>query len=147
MRREKEKALEIMEQASPLLEEEEELLDINVKLVSTNTELNELELPSIGKEYDAIVKRIKLGTLGQFIEIDRIKDEEVRNRLKERENDFAILIEFEVPELVAIGYDVVRYSLHPNSKLIKLARRYGKIRVGDRIKVVLNEKGRFKISA
>ena len=144
MQKEKEKALETIEEAEPVFDE---IVDTSIRPIVVSNEIEELELPHIGKEYDAIVKKIRFGTIGQFVEIDKIRDPEVRERLKERENDFAILIEFEIPELMAIGFDYIRYSLHPNSKLMKLARRYGKIKVGDKIKVILNEKGRFKISA
>lgn len=107
-------------------------------------EVEEIALIGEGEELDAIVKKIKVGRVIDFIDIERIRDPNKKDYYAQRALRPAIYIEFEVPRLGIVANDIIVFSLHPNSRYIKLRRRYNVIRKGDAIKVV-NENGRLKV--
>ena len=83
-------------------ETEDSYIQRGLTLSVPSVELEELELPNVGKEYDAIIKRIKIGVLRQFINIDKVRDQMVRERLEEIADSVAILVEFEIPSLLSL---------------------------------------------
>jgi len=108
-----------------------------------------VEVPKVvfigeGKELKAKVRKIRVGRVKDFIPIDKIADEDIREYYQERADRPAFNIEFEVPELGIVGEDTIIFSTHPNSRYIRLSRRYGEIKVGDEVNVV-NEGGKLKI--
>ena len=108
-------------------------------------ELQRVRLAGEGEELDAIIRKIRIGRVRDFIPIDQISDEDIRHYYEERADRPAINIEFEVPDLGLTGEDTIIFSLHSNSRYIKLSRRYKEFKVGDRIKVV-SEGGKLKIA-
>lgn len=110
----------------------------------TPIELERIRFIREGEELDAKVTRIIVGRVRDLIPIDKIEDEDIREYYLERQDRPAIKIEFIVPDLGIRGEDTIIFSLHPNSRYVKISRRYGEIKVGDTIKVV-NEAGKLKI--
>lgn len=126
-------------------EEELEVMEERYRYIKPKPiEVQEVVFIGEGTELDARVTKIVIGRLEDFIPIDEIQDLKVRENLEKRRDRPAYYIEFEVPELGISSKDVIVLSTHPSSRYIKLARRYGRIRVGDSVKVV-NEGGRLKI--
>ena len=107
-------------------------------------ELQQVVFIGEGKEMDAVVTRIRVGRVKDFIPIEQIADPDIKEYYLERADRPAYNIEFEVPDLGIKGEDTIIFSTHPNSRYIKLSRRYNQIKVGDTIKVV-NEAGKLKI--
>lgn len=108
-------------------------------------ELNKVRLAGEGEELDAIITRIRVGRVRDFVPIETISDDDIRHYYEERADRPAINIEFEVPDLGLKGEDTIIFSLHSNSRYIKLSRRYKEFKVGDKIKVV-SEGGKLKIA-
>ena len=108
-------------------------------------ELEQVRFVGEGEELDAVVTRIRVGRVKDFIPIDRIADEDIREYYMERAERPAINIEFEVPTLGIKGEDTIIFSTHPNSRYIKLSRRYKQLKRGDPVKVVI-EAGKLKIT-
>jgi len=129
----------------PEKEEELEVMEERYRYIKPKPiEVQEVVFIGEGTELDAIVTKIVIGRLEDFIPIDEIQDLKVRESLQKRRDRPAYYIEFEVPELGISSKDIIVLSTHPNSRYIKLARRYGRIKVGDTVRVV-NEGGKLKI--
>jgi len=140
--KEQEQQVVVVEEKEDEVEEEESQQYKYVK--SEPMEVEEVALIGEGEELDAIVKKIKVGRVIDFIDIERIRDPNKKDYYAQRALRPAIYIEFEVPRLGIVANDIIVFSLHPNSRYIKLRRRYNVIRKGDAIKVV-NEGGRLKV--
>lgn len=106
--------------------------------------VEELELPVEGDERDCKVIAIRIGRLGELINIDNIRDEEIREALKERAHRRAIQIACVIEDINELVEDTIMISYHRNARYPEIAARYRRIKVGDIVKVKLKE-GRWKI--
>ena len=107
-------------------------------------ELEKVRFVGEGEELDAVVTRIRVGRVKDFIPIEKIADEDIREYYMERAERPAVNIEFEIPTLGIKAEDTIIFSTHPNSRYIKLSRRYKELKKGDPIKTVI-EAGKIKI--
>lgn len=98
-----------------------------------------------GEIYKAKVIEILKGRMADFIDIEAIEDETLKERLMRIMDDPAFKVRFLIPELGYEGSYVVRVSLHENSKYVELSRCYGSIKVGDTVWVELRQNGRPRI--
>ena len=137
----------VPEEAEAIVVEKEEIEEAGerYKTISPGVvEVPKVKLVAEGTELQAKIKKIRLGKVKDFIPIDRITDSEIRAYYEERAERPAINVELEIPELGITAEDTIIFSLHPNSRYVKLARRYGELEVGATVKVV-NEAGKLKI--
>jgi len=121
-------------------------------------EVEQVELPREGKRYKAVIKRIKIDKIYNLLTekgynikklLSRCMEYEKPNeryKCVKRYTDLGYLIEFEVPNLQMEGWQIIRYSTHPNSTLRKLSSSYKGFKKGQEIWVMMDEKGRLKIT-
>jgi len=108
------------------------------------TILNELELPVEGDERDCTIVAIRVGKLGELINIENIRDESIREAMKERADRRAIQIACVIDDLKELVEDTIVISYHRNARYPEIAARYRKLKTGMKVKVKLKE-GRWKV--
>jgi len=97
--------------------------------------------------YEAEIVKIYRGKLKDFIDIEAIRREDIRERMEKNADRDALEIWFKVKEdnIEKFYKEIVLISRHPNSKLVKILRTYGKIKVGMKIQVFTTKWGYPKI--
>ena len=95
--------------------------------------------------YEATIIKIYRGKLKDFIDIDAIRKQEIRERMEKNADRDALEIWFQVENKQY--KEVVMISRHPNSKLVKLLRRYGALKKGMKIQVYTTKWGYPRIKA
>lgn len=106
--------------------------------------VEEIELPVEGSESECTVLAIRIGPLGKLIDIEKIRNPEIREAMYERAHRLAIQIACREKNTKEVFEDTIVFSFHPRARYPKIAARYGKIRVGDTLKCRV-EGGRWKI--
>ena len=109
--------------------------------------------PHYGDKFVAFVKDIERGKFKHFVDLSKkieeaksIGDFETAKRLEDKMERLAVKITFYIPELGVEASDIIVVSYHHNSRFMQLAHCYPEgIGVGDKVYVLLTEKGRFKI--
>ena len=93
--------------------------------------------------YEAEIYKIYRGKLKDLIDIEAIRNPQVKERYEQQKDRDALEIWFKVKEDNTEKYykEVVLISRHPNSKLVKILRTYGKIKVGMKIQVYTTKWG------
>jgi len=109
--------------------------------MSNVEEIEEFSIPTPepGKVVKATITAIYKGKLKDLIDIEAIRNEVVKQRFKRNAGRDAIQIEFDVN---GIKYrQVFIITTNPRSNLVKLMKKYKKLKVGMEIDVVFNERG------
>ncbi|MEM2383249.1 MAG: hypothetical protein QW521_03670 [Desulfurococcaceae archaeon] len=105
------------------------------------------EVTELSSAYEGVAKakitRILKGKLKNLIDIQSIRNEELKTRYEKQANRDAIMLELDVGGITIRRVLVV--SLRKNSRFYKLMRKYKKIRVGDEIDVMIMPSGRIQI--
>jgi len=108
------------------------------------TYVEEITLPTQGTESNCEVIAIRYGKVKSLIDISKIKNEFMRDYFLKRLERRAIQIVCIEEQTKEIVEDTIVVSYHNNSRYVKIASRYGKIKVGDKLKVIHNGR-RWKI--
>jgi len=104
----------------------------------------EIAIPEPGIRMKAKVVGIKRGKLKELINIDAIRNDAIRERMKKNAERDAIQIEFEVGG--AVYNRTMLYSLNPRSNFYKLMKKLGgKLQIGSEIEVIFDDRGRPRI--
>ena len=89
--------------------------------------------------YEATVIRIFKGKLKDLVDINAIRSDVVRERMKKNADRDALEVWYDVD---GKQYkEVVLISRHPNSKLVKILKTYGKLEKGMKIQVYTTKWG------
>jgi len=120
-------------------------------------EVTEITLPREGKRYKARIKNIVISQVYKLLarkgynvenilkNCEKYQDLKDRYYCVRRLQDIGYLIEFEVPELQLEDFDIIRFTVHKNSRYRELARCYKMFKKGMEVEVMLTEKGRLRI--
>ena len=108
-------------------------------------ELNELEvkLPTVGERFKAKLVKIRKGLVRELIDIENIRNEELKRRYERYADREAVELTLDV-----VGQQVRRIlpiSYRSNSRFYKLMKKYGKLAVGMEIDVTIDDRGRVRI--
>ena len=110
--------------------------------------VEEVPLLSEGDTVKCKVVMIKIGKMGDFINIDKIQNDKIRERLEQVKDRKAIQVACYIPDLDTTFHETIMFSVHENSKYRRIARKYKKLKVGMELEAQAynkNEYLRFKI--
>lgn len=103
-----------------------------------------LPVPKPGVVHKAVVVGLRKGKLKELVNIERIRNENVKKRFMENAEREALQVEFEVEGIVY--RQTFLWSLHPKSNLVALIKKYGELKKGMEIEVVFNQRGYPRIN-
>lgn len=106
--------------------------------------VEEIVLPVEGSESECKVLALFVGPLGKFINIEKVRNQEIKESMMRRAHKLSLKIVCREKTTGEVFDDVIVFSFHPRARYPKIAARYGKIRVGDTLKCRV-EGGRWKI--
>ncbi|RLG86890.1 MAG: hypothetical protein DRO39_01925 [Thermoprotei archaeon] len=102
-------------------------------------EVVKVPVPTPGTVVKARITRIVRGRLKDLVDIERIRNPQVRERFTRNKDRIAIQVWFEIE---GVEYrQTFLYSISRNSNLVALMRKYGELRKGMEIEVTFNERG------
>jgi len=122
--------------------EEEKVEEISLSV--EELDVVKVPLPGTGETIKARITKIVRGKLGDLIDIESIRNPVVRERMAQKSSRYALQIWYEID---GMEYrETLLYSLHPNSKLVQLLKKYGELKKGMEIEVTINERGYPRIA-
>lgn len=105
-------------------------------------ELN-IKIPEVGTKVKAKIVGMRKGKLGELMDVERVRNDAIRERLMRNANRDALQLDLEVGGV--IYQRTMLWSLNPNSTMYKLIKKYGTLKVGMEIEVLITERGTPRI--
>jgi len=102
-----------------------------------------VELPTVGEKFKGKLVGIRKGKVKELIDIDGIRNEELRKRYERYADREAI--ELKIDTGAGTISRVIPISYRSNSRFYKLIKKYGKLKVGMDIGLIIHSNGRVRL--
>jgi len=102
-----------------------------------------VELPTVGEKFRGKVVAMRKGKVKELIDIESIRNEELKRRYERYADRDAI--ELKIDTGAGTITRVIPISYRSNSRFYKIIKKYGKLKVGMDIEIIMDNNGRVRL--